>query len=174
MRTAAVRNSDGLMADVQESPMWPADTALRLQNMVNKFGGTLDNWQLKQIPDEQWQSPAVIAGAGINPLARQFYAAGGEVVITQSTPPAMSQDKAQIENDGADTVTFTADVGDAGYTGAVDWTVTAPDGTREVVSENASAGVSTLEFVTNDDTGTYTVQAETELHGIARASVEVV
>lgn len=181
--SAAIRQSDGLVASLQGSRQFPSDGGAALvQNAITKFGGVAADWLALEL------SPAVLASIVYAGASRQFATLNSwqeqiadetitfyEVTaLAQSTPPAISQDKAQIINDGADSVTFTADVGDAGFSGPVTWVVTGPDGSRQSVSENAVAGISTLEFLTNDVEGVYRVTPETELQGAGKAAVEVV
>jgi hypothetical protein len=164
MITAVIRLSDGLLADIQVSPNLPSDDMLRLANAVTQFGGTFANWQLVMVPEALWE--------GIDPKARQYASVdgGGAIIdVLEVGPPTIDSDKSSIVADGVDTITISVDVGDAGYTGAVDWQVIAPDETVTEVADNAVAGIDTWAFAVTQ-VGEWLVVAETEAHGSATLS----
>jgi hypothetical protein len=56
IRTAARRKTDGLLADIQVSMLYPAHPERRLENAVQEVGGALAEWELVTLPDTVWQN----------------------------------------------------------------------------------------------------------------------
>ena len=93
----------------------------------------------------------------------------GNIVITG--PPSMSANKAQIENDGNDSVVLTCDLGDPDADDEIRWSVTAPDGTVVEAADNAIDGMGTWELTTSHEGG-HTVRVETDRFGWAEIGFE--
>ena len=164
MITAVRRSSDGLLADIQRAPHFPANVTGRIQNAINRFGGTSADWRVFEVPNDLWQQLAP------NPRARQLTNVDGNKIISisQTTPPVVTAPGgvSQIESDGVDTITLDVNVGDEADTDAVAYRVIAPDGTQVIDAEDAVDGQITLELTTLQ-LGAHRVIVETEAHGIA-------
>ena len=86
-------------------------------------------------------------------------------------PPGLSADKTEIANDSLDAVTITCDLGDAGSTDEIRWSVTAPDGSVINEVDNAVSGVDSWQLTTSH-IGTHTVLVETDYFGWAEITFE--
>jgi hypothetical protein len=163
MITAVRRASDGLLADVQASPNFPANPAARQANAVAQFGGALGDWTVLEVPEGLW--------TGINTLARQFgtLAEGVISAISQSTPPAASLSAGTVENDGVAEITLTVTIPD--YAGPVQVVIYPPNGNKISSTVTAAGGVAT-EAISTEFEGLHRVMAETEAHGVAWATFE--
>lgn len=93
----------------------------------------------------------------------------GVIVIRQISD--LSADKSELENDGADSATITADVADASFTGQITWRVIAPDGTESIETEAMSAGQATL-LVTTTQEGSHSVSAEVVDYGSKQIEIQ--
>lgn len=165
MITAVRRKVDGLLADVQESAFFPADTSPRLQNAIAQLGGTAEDWAVYEVPASEWQN--------INLFGRQFATLSNNQITTlaQSNPPVLTASKNSLVADGIETALLEARFSDASYRGSVKWTIVAPEGDVLVSSENAVAGVASLSFSTLQE-GLHRMMVETELHGVASLEIE--
>lgn len=161
--TCARRTSDGLLSWADASPNAPDEGAVR-QNAANALGGALGDWEYQELSQAQYDALAAA-------MPGRSYLNGGN--LTSQTAPAISSDKAQIEDDGTDTAVITFDVQDAAYAGPITWRVTAPDGTVTTETENAAAGVATLE-VTSQLAGSIRVEAEAITRGVGLIEIEAI
>jgi hypothetical protein len=164
MKTTVVRRvSDGLLADIQQGPGLLEDTASRIQNSINQFGGGAGDWQALEVPENLW--------VNINPLARQFgtLTDGAITAISQSTPPFASLSNGTVQADGIATITLTVII--PGYAGPVKVTIAPPSGSSTTETLTAVAGVAS-DAISTDYEGLHSVVAETELQGVAFASFE--
>jgi hypothetical protein len=98
----------------------------------------------------------------------------GEIVIVEPptiTAPATVEVAVDPENPiPAEIAMISCDVGDESYTGLIHWTITAPSGGITTESVNAVAGADSFELVAQES-GTYTIECETDTHGISRKEI---
>lgn len=154
---AALRN-DGLLSVATEVLYQPTNL---IQRAIDGDGGIATNWQVVTLTEQQYEAvKATYPG--------RAYLSGGNVTAKSL---ALSSNKAQITADGIDSATLTADTGDVSYTGNVEFTVTAPDGT--VLTENVAciAGVASTSMTTTQ-VDMHNVKAECVEFGSDEITVE--
>lgn len=155
---AAQRIADGLISVATDVPNLPTNL---IQRAIDGDGGITENWQGITLTDQQYDAvKAAYPG--------RAYLAGGNITAKSL---ALTSNKAQITADGVDSATLTANTGDASYTGNVEFTVIAPNGT--VLTENVAciAGVATTTMTTTQ-VDMHTIKAECIEFGSDEIAVE--
>lgn len=157
----AKRTSDNLLYVPDLSAALPADggTAV-LANAVRALGGVAGDYEFLELTDVQYA--AMVGQTG------RAYLSGEAIQIKAMT---LTSSAPTLVSDGSATVTLTADTGDAGYTGDVTFTVTAPDGSQVSETIEAVAGVAQTTLDT-EQVGVHTITAACVEFGVKTITVE--
>lgn len=164
----ARRLSDGLLTWAQatealttEALTTEARTAL-VNNAVIELGGVAGDWEALELTPEQYTAQQAAIPA-------RSYLPNGDVVV--QTAPTVTTDKTQIDNDGVDFATITANVHDSNYNGACLWRVRDTDNSETTIEDTATAGVATLPLATISE-GIIHIEFNCPNYGVGFVEVE--
>lgn len=150
----------GILYTLDFSPsLLVSDDEIIQANAARALGGVAADYEAYLPTDAQVAAiQAVLPG-------RAYIDAQGNVTSKSVT---LTSDKAQILTDNTDTATLTANVNDPSYTGDVRFTVTTPEGTTEIETVAAVAGVATMSLTTGV-LGDHQITAEAVAYGVSSA-----